>query len=192
MEAIVKRELKEFPLWTLLLLVILTGMTHSQDFESQKGALALGFRPPKVSLAGAEGHFLDGRSWSSELIGLGKVTLIIYVGADHEKDNSHVEDSLRSHFPWKAMNLFAIVNTSASPIPDFLQRIVINRKQKRNPGVQFVLDQNRILEKAWHLPPSAYSILAFTRNGELFFSQSGPIPDTEVTGLVALIAKNLP
>jgi len=167
-----------------LLLVITPALASSIDKQNLK--LEIGEAAPLLVLSGQAGEKLNGGGWNSKTIG-GKVTVVMYVDPDNEGDNLHVEERLQKDFKKQNIKVFGIVNADATFIPNFMLRRRLSSKQSHNELLTIVMDYKHHAEKVWGLKDERYNVMAFDKDGKLFFIKQGKLNPSELEELISAI-----
>ena len=152
--------------------------------------LELGKTAPLLVLDGEVGEKLNGGGWNSRIIG-GKVTVIMYVDPDNEKDNRHVEEQIQANFSKQDIKVFGIVNADSTFIPNFMLRRRLSSKQSHNELLTIVMDYQRQVEKVWGLKDERYNVMAFDKEGKLFFIRQGKLNSVDLKQLIDGLKSNV-
>jgi YtfJ family uncharacterized protein len=158
---------------------------------SMSAALTVGSIAPQISLDGKEGGKVKGGAWSSDEL-KGKVHVLFYV-APAEKDlNKPTTDAIKKEeFSREAFASVAIVNMAASSWPDFVIARKLEDSQKEFPNTLYIKDVKKKLVKEWGLKDDSSHVVAFDKDGKVFYSVGGKLTAEQTTELVGLIRKNV-
>lgn len=166
-----------------------TSVTYAEGEE--KGLkLKVGSKPPLLVLNGNAGGKLSGGGWNSNIIG-GKTTVVMYVDPDNLDDNYHVEEKIQETFKKGDIKVFGIANAEATWIPNFMLRRRLSSKQSHNELLTIVMDYERRVEKTWGLKDERYNVMAFDKDGHLFFVREGKLDEIELDKLINKLKENM-
>ena len=155
---------------------------------SQESQINIGSEASYVELSGKNGGFLDSsQSWNSKMLSKKPITILTYVDPDNEKDNKHVEEELQRKYSNEQLEIFAIINTKSSWLPDFAIKKKLRERQKKNKNLQILIDKNRVIQNEWGLQDGKYHVLLFDKDGFLVFLKSGKLTVNDLEKLKNLI-----
>ena len=172
-------------LWSTMLLAAL--------FFTQSAWAKLELRqvPQGVNLEGKLGGRMDGAAWHSGEM-KGKVHVLFYVDPDLRDLNNDASEALKAEsFPREKYQPLAVINVAASRLPKFLVKSSLKKKQKRYPDTIYVRDNKKIIVKAWEIDDENNNVLAFDKEGRLFFIKEGKLNPGEIKDLIELIYQHL-
>ena len=154
-------------------------------------AIEIGEIPPKVELKEKLGGRVNGKPWSSEELH-GKVHLLFYVDPDEKDTNNDTSEALdRENFPNDKLQAVAIINMAATWLPNFVISAALKDKQKRYPEAIYVRDNKKVVVNAWKIADDSSNVLAFDKQGKLFFRKDGKLTQEEIRTLIKVIRDHL-
>lgn len=154
-------------------------------------SLQTGSPPPKVVLESKTGGLVDGSEWSSESL-RGKMTLLFYVDPDKKDMNEHVGEAIRDKgFPSKHFRSVAVINMSATLMPNFVLNRVLAGKQQKYSRTIYVRDIGRNLVSAWGLRDDSYDIVLFDENGIVKLVNHGEMDQDTVEQMIGMISEGV-
>ncbi len=143
--------------------------------------------PPKVELKDNLGGRLDGSPWSSSEL-KGKVHVIFYVDPDEKDLNNDASEALKAEkLPRDKFQSFAIINMAATWLPNFAISSALKDKQEQYPTTIYVRDYKKVLVNKWEIADDNSDILAFDKNGRLFFKKFGKLNKKEIQELLKAV-----
>jgi len=153
--------------------------------------LSEGELPPKVVISGELGGKVPEGEWNSESL-RGKVHVLFYVDPDEDKLNKPLEKILdQANFPKKHYQSIGVVNMDATWLPNIAIESKLKSKQNEYPDVIYVRDNEKTLVNSWSLQDNSYDVVAFDKEGKVFFYKDGKVSDREAEKLVKLIQERL-
>ncbi len=154
-------------------------------------ALMLGQVPPSVVIDGKNGGQVDGKAWTSSMLG-GKVYVLFYVDPDKKDLNEIFIETLHAkQFPYDKYGSIAIVNMAATWMPNFAIEMKLKAKQKKYPNALYVRDKKKVLVKKWALEDDNSDILVFDKSGKLIFQYAGKLDQDHINKVISLIESHL-
>jgi YtfJ family uncharacterized protein len=143
--------------------------------------------PPKVELKDNLGGRLDGSPWSSSEL-KGKVHVIFYVDPDEKDLNNDASEALKAEkLPRDKFQSFAIINMAATWLPNFAISSALKDKQEQYPTTIYVRDYKKVLVSKWEIADDNSDVLAFDKNGRLFFKKYGKLNKREIQELLKAV-----
>jgi hypothetical protein len=154
-------------------------------------AIEIGEIPPNVELKERLGGRLNGKPWSSEELH-GKVHVLFYVDPNEKDTNNDTSEALdRENFPSDKLQAVAIINMAATWLPNFAISAALKEKQKRYPEAIYVRDNKKVVVNAWKIADDSSNVLAFDKQGKLFFRKDGKLTKEEIRTLIKVIHDRL-
>lgn len=155
--------------------------------QSAWAGIEMGQVPPKVDLKDKLGGRLDGTPWSSSEL-TGKVHVIFYVDPDEKDLNNDASEALKAEkLPRDKFQSFAIINMAATWLPNFAISSALKDKQKQYPTTIYVRDYKKVLVNKWEIADDNNDVLAFDKNGRLFFKKYGKLNEKEIQDLLKAV-----
>jgi len=155
--------------------------------QSAWAGIEMGQVPPKVDLKDKLGGRLDGTPWSSSEL-TGKVHVIFYVDPDEKDLNNDASEALKAEkLPRDRFQSFAIINMAATWLPNFAISSALKDKQKQYPTTIYVRDYKKVLVNKWEIADDNNDVLAFDKNGRLFFKKYGKLNEKEIQDLLKAV-----
>ena len=147
--------------------------------------------PQGVKLEGPLGGRIDGTPWHSDEM-QGKVHVLFYVDPDLKDLNNDASEALKAeNFPREHYQPLAIINMGATWLPKFVIKASLKKKQKQYPDTIYIRDNQKTIIEAWGVDDENSNVLAFDREGRLFFIKEGKLNPEEIKTLIELIYKHL-
>ena len=156
-------------------------------------ALTLGEVPTPIVLDAENGSLVEGnKAWDSKSI-KENVFVMFYVDPDKKDDNEHYSQALKKFKKEKDLHFqsIAIINLAATWKPNFVIEKILASKQEEFPDTIYVKDKKSVLVKEWDLEDDASNIIIFNTRGEMIFSKSGPMSESDIEKSFKLIEENL-
>ncbi|NQU16241.1 MAG: transcriptional regulator [Desulfobacteraceae bacterium] len=155
--------------------------------QSAWAGIEMGQVPPKVDLKDKLGGRLDGTPWSSSEL-TGKIHVIFYVDPDEKDLNNDASEALKAEkLPRDRFQSFAIINMAATWLPNFAISSALKDKQKQYPTTIYVRDYKKVLVNKWEIADDNNDVLAFDKNGRLFFKKYGKLNEKEIQDLLKAV-----
>lgn len=154
-------------------------------------ALEVGKLPSPLILEGDTGGVLSGEAFSSKIL-KGKVHVLFYVDPDEKDLNEHVSAALKEQaFDRENYASVAIINMTATWLPNFAIASSLEAKQEKYPDTLYVKDLDSILVKEWDLKDDSSNIVLFAKDGKVLFIKKGKLDSEETLELISLIQDNI-
>jgi len=154
--------------------------------------LPVGKIPPKIVLKGDLGGRLDGTQWNSDELRSGKIIVLFYVDPDESDLNNHVSEALKAEkFPLEKYGSVAIINMSATWLPNAVLNMKLKSKQEEYKSTVYVKDLEKILVKKWGLNDDDNDVMLFGKDGKVLYSVDGKFTDTQVQEIIRAVKDNL-
>ena len=153
--------------------------------------LAVGTKPPTLTLSGDAGGRTDGSAWSSDMI-KGKVYVLFYVDPDKESANPELEKALKdANLPHDKFGSIAVINMAATWKPNAIISSVLKSRQEEFPDTVYVKDMDSALVKKWKLADNNYDVVVFDKQGKVLFAKDGEFAKQDVKDLIATVRQHL-
>jgi len=106
-----------------------------------------------------------------------------------EKDlNNDASEALKAEkLPRDKFQSFAIINMAATWLPNFAISSALKDKQKQYPTTIYVRDYKKVLINKWEIADDNNDVLAFDKNGRLFFKKYGKLNEKEIQDLLKAV-----
>lgn len=154
-------------------------------------SLNIGEVPKEIVVENENGGQIDGTAWSSTMI-KDKVYVLFYVDPDEKDTNNAVAEALKGkNYPLESYGTIAIVNLSATWLPNFAIESALKKKQESYPNTTYVKDKTKFLVKEWELQDDSSNVLVFNKKGELIYNYAGKLDDGEIQKVLNLIDGNI-
>lgn len=170
----------------LIVTVIFVGLMCAAE------SLKIGEQAPTVVLQGKTGGLVGkAGAWRSESL-KGKIHVLFYVDPDQKDINEHVADAIKKKgFPGEQFGSVAVINMSATLLPNFILDRILAKKQKAFSRTVYVRDIGRNLVHHWGLADDSYDVVLFDENGVVQLVSKGEMPVEAVDRLIELIASGV-
>jgi len=154
-------------------------------------AVTVGEVPKLVTIDADNGGRTDGTAWSSSMI-KDKIHVLFYVDPDEKDTNNAFSEALKAKAYDRAkFASIAIVNLSATWLPNFAIESTLEKKQKEYPYTIYVKDKTKYLVKEWGLKDDSSDIVVFDKSGKVVYTYAGELDDTEIKKVLKMIDKLL-
>ena len=154
--------------------------------------LPVGKIPPRIVLEGDLGGRLDGTQWNSDELNSGKIIVLFYVDPDESDLNNHVSEALKAEkFPIEKYGSVAVINMSATWLPNAVLNMKLKSKQEEYKSTVYVKDLEKILVKKWGLNDDDNDVMLFGKDGKVLYSVDGKFTDTQVQEIIRAVKDNL-
>jgi len=117
-----------------------------------------------------------------------KMFLVNYIDPDERDVNSKFMDKIEKLQP--NIGSIAILNMSATWLPDFLLEELIKENQIKHPATVFVYDYNKEFVKQWGLKDDSFVVMVFDKNKKNIFYKEGELNVQEKDELTKLLMSN--
>ncbi len=146
----------------------------------------------KITISGQDGGLVsNSKPWSTTSL-KGKTTVLFYVDPDLSELTNDVSDALkREQFPKNSLHSVAIINASATWLPNFAIKSHLENKQEEFPSTVYVLDLKKVLVKKWGLEDENTVVLAISKTGKGLFKASGRLSNNQINQLINLLKKDI-
>jgi len=154
-------------------------------------SLNIGEIPKEIVVENENGGQIDGTAWSSSMI-KDKVYVLFYVDPDEKDTNNLFSEALKAkNYSLETYGTIAIVNLSATWLPNFAIESALKKKQESYPNTTYVKDKTKFLVKEWELQDDSSNVLVFNKKGELIYNYAGKLDDGEIQKVLNLIDGNI-
>ena len=154
-------------------------------------SLNIGEVPKEIVVENKNGGQIDGTAWSSTMI-KDKVYVLFYVDPDEKDTNNLFSEALKAkNYSLESYGTIAIVNLSATWLPNFAIESALKKKQESYPNTTYVKDKTKFLVKEWELQDDSSNVLVFNKKGELIYNYAGKLDDGEIQKVLNLIDGNI-
>jgi predicted transcriptional regulator len=151
--------------------------------------LAVGTKPPAVTIKDDDGAKVDGSAWSSDSM-LGKVALLLYVDPDKRDANEAFEAELKkADLPHDKFQSVAVINMDASWLPNGIIASSLASKQEKYPNTVYVKDLKKVLVDKWKLTDDEYVAVVFDRDGKVAATREGAIGAADTKTIIDTLRK---
>ena len=154
-------------------------------------AVNIGDTLPQVTLEKENGGTSNDKPWHTTSL-KGKVHVVLYMDPDERKGTQPLLDALNQlDVDPKAYSTVAIVNLSATWMPDYILESILSKKQKELKNTSFIFDKEKILVKKWQMIDDESNILIVDKSLKVIYRKIGKISSKEIEKIVALIHQNI-
>jgi len=131
------------------------------------------------------------KAWHSSDL-KGKVHLLLYMDPDKRKETQALLDALnRLEVDSKAYSTVAIVNLTATWMPDAILEGLLSKKQKELKNNSFVFDKTKYLVKKWKMKDDASNVLIVDKNAKILYQKAGKLSAAEINKMIDIIRQNI-
>ena len=154
-------------------------------------AITVGEIPKKVIIDGKNGGLISGGAWDSSML-KDKIFVLFYVDPDEKDTNNNFSEALKKKgYNTNSFATVAIINLSATWLPNFAIESALKSKQKEYPNTIYVKDKTKYLIKEWGLADDSSDISIFAKDGKVLYHYSGKLDNKEITKALKLINQNI-
>ena len=154
-------------------------------------AVNIGDTLPQVTLEKENGGTSNDKPWHATSL-RGKVHVVLYMDPDERKGTQPLLDALNQlDVDPKAYSTVAIVNLSATWMPDYILESILSKKQKELKNTSFVFDKEKMLVKKWQMIDDESNILIVDKSLKVIYRKIGKISSKEIEKIIALIHQNI-
>ena len=154
-------------------------------------AVNIGDTLPQVTLEKENGGTSNDKPWHTTSL-KGKVHVVLYMDPDERKGTQPLLDALNQlDVDSKVYSTVAIVNLSATWMPDYILESILSKKQKELKNTSFIFDKEKILVKKWQMIDDESNILIVDKSLKVIYRKIGKISSKEIEKIIALIHQNI-
>ncbi len=154
-------------------------------------AVNIGDTLPQVTLEKENGGTSNDKPWHSTSL-KGKVHVVLYMDPDERKGTQPLLDALNQlDVDSKVYSTIAIVNLSATWMPNYILESILSKKQKELKNTSFIFDKEKMLVKKWQMIDDASNILIVDKNLRVIYRKMGKLSFKEIEKIIALIHQNI-
>ena len=154
-------------------------------------AVNIGDTLPQVTLEKENGGTSNDKPWHATSL-KGKVHVVLYMDPDERKGTQPLLDALNQlDVDPKAYSTIAIVNLSATWMPDYILESILSKKQKELKNTSFVFDKEKMLVKKWQMTDDASNILIVDKNSKILYQKVGNASNEEVAYILKMLSDTL-
>ena len=154
-------------------------------------AVNIGDTLPPITLEKENGGTSNDKPWHSTSL-KGKVHVVLYMDPDERKGTQPLLDALNQlDVDSKVYSTIAIVNLSATWMPDYILESILSKKQKELKNTSFIFDKEKMLVKKWQMIDDASNILIVDKNLRVIYRKMGKLSFKEIEKIIALIHQNI-
>lgn len=147
--------------------------------------ISVGTGPKSVTLEGKLGGRVTGEMWASSELANNKVNIFFYIDPDNRTLNDDLAERLKAEkFPRDRYASTVVINMGATWLPNEFLEATLKRKQKQYPDTTYVKDFDKTLVKEWGLPDDSYSVMAFDKEGKLWYSRDGKFTEEQINEVI--------
>lgn len=149
-------------------------------------SISMGNGPKSIILEGKLGGRITGEMWTSQTeLANNKVNLFFYIDPDNRTLNDDLAERLKAeNFPRDRYASTVVINMGATWLPNEFLEATLKRKQKQYPDTTYVKDLDKTLVKEWGLPDNSYSVMAFDKEGKLWYSRDGKFSEEQIDEVI--------
>jgi Predicted transcriptional regulator len=154
--------------------------------------LPVGKIPPSLTLQGdTGGKVKEGKPWSSSEL-KDRVHVMFYVAPSESELNQEAADELKKEsFVGDLFGSVAVIDMSASWIPNWIIASKLESKQKEFPRTTYVKDLQGTLVKKWNLKDNSSDIVVFDPEGRVVYSHDGKLSKEEVKKMIQVVKEQV-
>jgi len=154
-------------------------------------AVNIGDTLPQVTLEKENGGTSYDKPWHATSL-KGKVHLVLYMDPDERKGTQPLLDALNQlEVDPKEYSTIAIVNLSATWMPDYILESILSKKQKELKNTSFVFDKEKMLVRKWQMRDDASNILIVDKNSKILYQKVGNASNEEVADILKMLSDML-
>ena len=134
----------------------------------------------QINISGDSGGYANGDTWDSNNL-LDKINVILYLDPSKMSDVEKFLSILdKEKFDNQKVTITYIINTDATPTPNFMIKSKIKKKSKNNKNISYILDNERILIQQWGLIENSANVIILNKLNQKLYYCSSIMDDNQI------------